>query len=1099
MPSFRFLALVSTLGIFLASPFAVAGKKTNLQLHLEQINQAFRSSSQNIAADVLLSEAVPKLSKKQRQALAQATPRKILEAVDQCHTCKPNQGMVETLIRLHLLLESCQTLCLDLPINELVAEKFRALQPERFLARYTPADKAQKLVGEFNYTEYLMAKKAMISALNNDLYNFKMAGTYFAEGMHTSHQSTFRLFSRGHENRNYIIVAGIEQALDLLEGLRFSEYEVAVLEKNPEFQNLPKGFFKYLREFKFSGSVRAVKTGTVVFKDEPILEITGNPVDVTIMETLLIQWVNKMSLFTTKAVRVAENAGGRILSEGGSRRSTDAFASSLAGLLAGFKGTSNVEVADLTGTLPLGTEAHQYLGHFHPDEVRAHAIYRKYFPNTTLLVDTYDILSGVRAALISSGLKFKGIRLDSTIPGIHSDPTEAKRLTVLMVQELLQDLGYEANTYTITYSDGLTEKSLKHLTDRKAPFQIALVGTEIAAASDVSHLNSVYKVVEIINKRTGEVTYPIKLATGKVLQPGRSQVWRELDENGHIKRDILALLGENLNFSAGKNFFPLLHEMMEKGKKLFARENLATQVERIKSSVATLPAQFRQLESLPESEKFKFETSPQALEVQTQARAKALGVNQSKMGVVFMSGDPIHDEHELMIRRARNTFKLNRVILVLTGEDRVHKEGATRFSNKQRLEMALRRFPQDEIAKHGVFIWTGEMEGRTRRSIDTLDDIKAKLPEVAKASLYMIAGTDVFQTLPTWKSADRLANEMNWIVVQRKGHEFDFSQLNTPLFAKFKRLDDHAVLDGPQGNRIVLYDAKIPENSSTEIFNRIKKVEYIFHEVDAQLTFWEGMHGMTDGPLAVSGSRDITMNVAMLKWMAKHTANVKSTASADEHHDVEVRHAHINGEFHPSPDGSFPGFPPHAMAKVWGSVGDARIPEVQLFDPKNVLEIKHQKPVGEGLELIPFNIDANIDRILDPKYEILFRKNGNDSNSVWMNPYFEKVYDILKPKTVFVYGVATDFCVFQCVKGAAEKKYNVVLVTDGIAGVFDELTRVRLEEMRKMGVKFMTTNEVIKAFGYDREFVLKNAQKEVLNSLRRVKSERSMCRSMFGG
>ncbi len=279
-----------------------------------------------------------------------------------------------------------------------------------------------------------------------DLYQLTMAAGYFERGM--NHTSTFELFVRNlPKNRSYLIAAGLEQAIDYLENLRFTDGYLKYLKNLPVFKNVSKEFFDYLRGFRFSGDVYAVPEGTVIFANEPIIRVTASMIEAQIIETYLLSIINYQTLIASKASRIVHAADGREVHDFGTRRAHGPQAGVLAAracYIGGCVGTSNVLAACELGIPPIGTIAHSWVMAY-DDEYKSYEDFHKVFPdNTILLIDTYDTIKGAQLA-IKIGKKLKGVRLDSG------------NITLLSkrVRRILDDAGLEQ--VKITASGDLNE------------------------------------------------------------------------------------------------------------------------------------------------------------------------------------------------------------------------------------------------------------------------------------------------------------------------------------------------------------------------------------------------------------------------------------------------------------------------------------------------------------------------------------------------------------------------------------------------------------------------------------------------------------------
>ncbi len=236
-------------------------------------------------------------------------------------------------------------------------------------------------------------------ALLVDFYELTMAAAYFEHRIDC--QATFELFVRHlPPQRAYLVAAGLDSALSYLEDLHFTREDVDFLRRQPAFRTVSPEFFDYLREFRFHGDVSAVEEGTLVFGEEPLLQVTGPVLEAQIAETYLLSVIHYETLVASKAARVVRAAGGRGVLEFGTRRAHGPEAglrAARAACVGGCVATSNV-LAGALYDLPLaGTAAHSWTQVF-PSERRSFEALLETFPDTILLVDTYDPLVGAEIA-----------------------------------------------------------------------------------------------------------------------------------------------------------------------------------------------------------------------------------------------------------------------------------------------------------------------------------------------------------------------------------------------------------------------------------------------------------------------------------------------------------------------------------------------------------------------------------------------------------------------------------------------------------------------------------------------------------------------------
>ena len=392
-------------------------------------------------------------------------------------------------------------------------------------------------------------------ALLTDLYQLTMLQAYVREGMFEA--AVFDLFARRlPASRNYLVACGLDDALDYLEDLRFDE---TALEYLAGLGHFTSDFLDWLAGFRFSGQVRAVPEGTPVFANEPILEVVAPLPEAQLVETFLLNQVHFQTLVASKAARIADAADGRTVVDFGLRRyhGIDAgLKAARAAFIAGVDATSNVLAGQRYDIPVSGTMAHSYVLS-HDDEAAAFERFAALYPETVLLVDTYDTLEGVQkvielAGRLGDAFRVRAVRLDS-----GDLPALSRR-----AREMLDAAGLER--VGIFASGDLDEYRIDALLTAGAPIDGFGVGTRMGTSEDAPFLNSAYKLVEYAG--TGRM----KLSTAKATLPGRKQVYR-IESNGTFVRDVLALADEALSGT------PLLTEVMRDGRRIAAqRAPLAT-------------------------------------------------------------------------------------------------------------------------------------------------------------------------------------------------------------------------------------------------------------------------------------------------------------------------------------------------------------------------------------------------------------------------------------------------------------------------------------------------------------------------------------------
>jgi nicotinate phosphoribosyltransferase len=425
-----------------------------------------------------------------------------------------------------------------------------------------------------------MASVPCNPALLVDLYELTMAAGYFEHGVDA--RATFELFVRQlPRERSYLVASGIDAALEYLECLRFTEEDVRYLRAQPAFRTVSDPFFEHLRRFRFSGDVDAVREGTLVFAEEPILRVTAPVEEAQIVETYLLSVVNFETLVASKAARVVRAAGRASVLEFGTRRAHGPEAglrAARAAYVGGCAATSNV-LAGMRYGLPIaGTAAHSWTQIF-PSERRSFEALVETFPDTAiLLIDTYDSLAGAEIAA-TLGRPVSGVRLDS------GELLEKSR----HVREILDRHGLHETQ--IVASGDLNEHKIQELVANGAPIDSFGVGTDLATSRDVPALSVVYKLVEFVRDR--QVHYTTKFSEEKVYWPGRKQVFR-FSQAGRFHHDLLARAEEEYPEAV-----PLLEPALRAGKRVIAREPLAEVRARSMANLGQLPEPYHALRDAP--------------------------------------------------------------------------------------------------------------------------------------------------------------------------------------------------------------------------------------------------------------------------------------------------------------------------------------------------------------------------------------------------------------------------------------------------------------------------------------------------------------------
>ncbi len=413
--------------------------------------------------------------------------------------------------------------------------------------------------------------------LLTDLYQLNMMASYVETGM--TECAVFEFFVRKlPETRGFLMAAGLEQALEYLENLRFTQSDVADLRR---ITTLPESFFEYLRQLRFTGDVHAMPEGSVFFANEPILRITAPLPQAQFVETRLINLLHFQTIVASKAARCVLAAPGKSLVDFGMRRAHGAEAGLLAAraaYIAGFSGTATILAGVRFGVPLRGTMAHSFI-QAHDSETEAFVNFARSMPKgLVLLIDTYDTELAARnvvelsAKLSAIGIRIEGVRIDSGDLALH-----ARR-----VRDILDAGGLQY--VKIVASGGLDEMDLRRFEHGRVPIDTYGIGTSLTTSADAPYLDCAYKLQEYAGRARR------KKSEGKETWPGRKQVWRSISNHGY-SGDLIGLEG---NAYAGE---PLLMPVMRNGRRVEALETIDRMRVRAAENLARLPEALRQLEA----------------------------------------------------------------------------------------------------------------------------------------------------------------------------------------------------------------------------------------------------------------------------------------------------------------------------------------------------------------------------------------------------------------------------------------------------------------------------------------------------------------------
>ncbi len=376
-----------------------------------------------------------------------------------------------------------------------------------------------------------------------DFYQLTMGNGYY-KTKHAERIAYFDMFFRRiPDGGGYAVCAGLEQVVRYIEGLHFTDEDIAFLRAKGIFDEC---FLDYLRNFRFSGDIWAIPEGTPVFPNEPLLTVRAPAIEAQLIETMVLLLVNHQSLIATKASRIVRAADGRAISEFGSRRAqgtSGALLGARAAYIAGCTGTACVLADKLYNVPSTGTMAHSWVQMF-DTELEAFEEYCRTYPDsTTLLVDTYNVLkSGVPNAIKAFdnilkplGARPKGIRLDSGDIAYLS----------IEARKMLDEAGYP--DCKIVASNSLDEYIISDLLKQGAKIDLFGVGERLITARSEPVFGGVYKLVA--TEENGEITPKIKISenVAKITNPHYKKLYRLYDnETGKAIADQLCVYDESI-------------------------------------------------------------------------------------------------------------------------------------------------------------------------------------------------------------------------------------------------------------------------------------------------------------------------------------------------------------------------------------------------------------------------------------------------------------------------------------------------------------------------------------------------------------------------
>ncbi|HIS99364.1 MAG TPA: nicotinate phosphoribosyltransferase [Candidatus Faecaligallichristensenella faecipullorum] len=383
-----------------------------------------------------------------------------------------------------------------------------------------------------------------------DLYQLTMMYGYWKCGMHKNRAVFDMFYRKGSDVTQYAVVAGLEQLIDYINNLHFSEEDLSYLSSLKLFDD---AFINELRKFHFSGDIDAIPEGTIVFPGEPLVRVIAPIFEAQLIETALLNIINHQTLIATKACRVVQAAQGDSILEFGLRRAQGPDAGiygARAAIIGGCDATSNVLTGEMYGIPVKGTHAHSWVMSF-PDELSAFRAYAEYFPTSCmLLIDTYDTL---KSGLPNAITVFKELRAKGYEPtGVRLDSGDLAYLS-RECRRRLDEAGFP--NVSICASGDLDEMLIRDLKLQGACIDIWGVGTKMITSQDCPALGGVYKLsAEFVD---GRVVPKIKISENpaKITNPGIKNLYRLYDKDGMAVADLIALAHEKYDSSRPLTIF----------------------------------------------------------------------------------------------------------------------------------------------------------------------------------------------------------------------------------------------------------------------------------------------------------------------------------------------------------------------------------------------------------------------------------------------------------------------------------------------------------------------------------------------------------------
>lgn len=415
------------------------------------------------------------------------------------------------------------------------------------------------------------------SPLITDVYQLTMSKVYYEQGMEDC--AVFEFFFRQlPKQRHFLLNVGLQHIIEFLEQFQFSQQELEFLSQDQRFD---ASYINYLAQLRFTGDINAIAEGSIVFPNEPILQVIAPLPQAQIIESRLINLLQYPMMIASKAVRCREVAPEKLLVDFGMRRahgSEAALLSARANYIAGFDGTSTVMANARFGVPLYGTMAHAFI-QAHDSEEEAFRRFAYSLPNNTVfLIDTYDIAEGARKVihlapeLKAHGITIKGVRIDSDNLGKQSQ----------MVRQMLDDAGL--NHVKIMCSGDLDEYKVAELVQSGYPIDGMGIGTKLDSCFDMPFLNCAYKLQEYAGSPR------CKYSAFKQTYPGKKQVYRYYDDNDLMSHDVVTLASDTTQTGQA-----LLQPVMKNGQRCIELPDLDQLRQQVNDQMAALPNVYKQI------------------------------------------------------------------------------------------------------------------------------------------------------------------------------------------------------------------------------------------------------------------------------------------------------------------------------------------------------------------------------------------------------------------------------------------------------------------------------------------------------------------------